>query len=174
MVAVDHKEDKVVLMSERELDIVEELETFADIIEMSKDSARLVMLSGDLFIEAADEIKRLRENDIVLLDEDGVEYARITGDDAEFVHTAAVKTFILDAVMNSAYPDLSTRLGFIAQTGNGRISQSEANSLRLLLELQLDKHNDDLAEEVEQLSAEIEVLKGRIHYLTEELEARRG
>ena len=42
-------------------DIVEELRTFAEVVDMSKGSAQLVMLSGDVFSTAADEIERLRE-----------------------------------------------------------------------------------------------------------------
>ena len=41
-------------------DIVEELRTFAEVVDTSKGSAQLVMLSGDVFSTAAAEIERLK------------------------------------------------------------------------------------------------------------------
>ena len=42
-------------------DIVERLRDFAEIVEKSKGTAAMVMLSGDVFVEAAEEIKRARQ-----------------------------------------------------------------------------------------------------------------
>ena len=42
-------------------DIVEYLRDFAEIVEKSKGDAVVVMLSGDIFIEAAEEIERLTQ-----------------------------------------------------------------------------------------------------------------
>jgi hypothetical protein len=52
-------EDDVAPLIEDE-DIVQELRNFASIIEQCKGAASVVMLEGQIFIEAADEIERLR------------------------------------------------------------------------------------------------------------------
>jgi hypothetical protein len=42
-------------------DIVERLRDFAEIVEQSKGEAVMVMLSGDVFVEAVDKIERLQD-----------------------------------------------------------------------------------------------------------------
>lgn len=50
----------VTTMNEETLDIVEELNAWADIIDKSKGKAQVVMLTGEVFVDAAAEIAMLR------------------------------------------------------------------------------------------------------------------
>lgn len=48
-------------MADGQVNIAEDLRSFAYVIDQSKDKVRVVMLSGDLLIEAAEEIEILHK-----------------------------------------------------------------------------------------------------------------